>query len=108
MRIVSTLALLTFGLGHALAMEGGDPAAGRAIAEAKCSVCHAIGKAGASPNPAAPPFRSFSSKWPVEDLAEALGEGLSVGHSEMPEFIFEESDIGDLIAFLLSIQDNSP
>jgi mono/diheme cytochrome c family protein len=91
---------------EAPAAEGGDPAAGRAIAEAECAKCHAIGKSGASPNSAAPPFRTLSSKWPIEDLEEALAEGLSVGHSEMPEFIFEEREIGDLIAFLLSVQSN--
>ncbi len=62
--------------GPALAIEGGDPVAGRAIAEAECAMCHAIDKTGASPNAAAPPFRTFSSKWPIEDLEEALAEGL--------------------------------
>jgi mono/diheme cytochrome c family protein len=92
----------------ALAIEGGDPVAGRAIAEAECAKCHAIGESDMSPHPAAPPFRTFSAKWPVEDLQEALAEGLTVGHSDMPEFIFEEREIGDLIAFLQSIQEKAP
>jgi mono/diheme cytochrome c family protein len=81
-----------------------DPDAGLAIARAECASCHAIGKEGESPLPAAPPFRNFSQKWPVEYLQEALAEGMSVGHGPMPEFIFEPEEISDLVAYLVTIQ----
>jgi mono/diheme cytochrome c family protein len=108
MKGLLALLLLTACCRTALAIEGGDPAAGQAIAQAECAMCHAIGQSDRSPNPASPPFRTLGSKWPVEHLQEALAEGLTVGHSDMPEFIFEEQEIGDLIAFLLAIQEKKP
>lgn len=82
-----------------------DVAAGRAIAEANCARCHAIGESGDSPNPAAPPFRTLKTKWPVENLEEALAEGIVVGHEtvEMPEFEFDPEQIGDFIAYLKTL-----
>jgi mono/diheme cytochrome c family protein len=88
----------------ATSAASGDPEAGRAIAQSECAGCHAIGKEGASPLAAAPPFRTFAQKWPIEHLQEALGEGLSVGHGQMPEFLFEPEEVSDLIAYLLSVQ----
>jgi len=34
-----------------------------------------------------------------------LAEGISVGHGEMPEFVFEASDVAAIIAYLKSIQE---
>ena len=45
---------------------------GQALAQAHCARCHAIGRRGASPVPAAPPFRTLHTRYPVEQLAEAL------------------------------------
>jgi mono/diheme cytochrome c family protein len=70
-----------------------------------CSRCHAIGRAGPSPHPAAPPFRTLSRRYPIEGLAEALAEGLSVGHPDMPEFVFDSQDVGAILAYLKSIQE---
>src|SRR5262249_7203840 len=55
--------------------------------------CHAVGRTGASPHPAAPPFRTLSRKYKIEGLAEALAEGLSTGHPDMPEFVFAAEDV---------------
>src|SRR3712207_63073 len=51
-----------------------DPAAqrGRTFAQANCSGCHAIGPAGQSPLPLAPPFRTLHQRYPVESLTEAF------------------------------------
>jgi mono/diheme cytochrome c family protein len=38
-------------------------------------------------------------------LAESLAEGLSVGHSDMPEFVFERDEIAAILAYLKSIQE---
>jgi mono/diheme cytochrome c family protein len=92
----------------AFAIEGGDPVAGQAIAANECASCHAIDQFSASPNSAAAPFRTFGAKWPGEGLQKALVEQLSVGHAEMPEYVFEERQIADLIAFLLAIQEKAP
>jgi len=76
---------------------------GRILAK-NCSRCHAIGRTGASPHPQAPPFRTLSQRYPVDALSEALGEGLSTGHPDMPEFVFPPHDIGAILSYLRSIQ----
>ena len=81
-----------------------DLAAGEALARDMCSRCHAIGTDGASPHAEAPPFRTFEQKWPLENLEEALAEGISVGHEDMPEFALTPAEIGDLLAYMRSIQ----
>ena len=84
-----------------------DPAVarGRAFAEQNCGRCHAIGPSGESPNPKAPPFRSLHERYPVENLTEALAEGIRTGHSEMPQFdAFDTEQIDDLIAYLKSLE----
>ena len=40
-----------------------------------------------------------------KDLAEALAEGLFVGHPDMPQFVFDAQDVGAIIAYLKSIQE---
>jgi mono/diheme cytochrome c family protein len=77
----------------------------RELLDANCSRYHATGRTGASPHVAAPPFRTLSRKYPVERLAEALAEGLFVGHPDMPEFVFEPEDVGAIIDYLKSIQE---
>jgi mono/diheme cytochrome c family protein len=77
-----------------------DIEAGRRFAEANCSRCHAIGPTGASPLAEAPPFRTFVRKWPLENLEEALAEGIVVGHDAMPEFELSPRQIADLIGYL--------
>ncbi len=78
---------------------------GQTLVTTNCARCHATGHTGASPHPDAPPFRTLSRKYPIEGLAEALGQGLSVGHPDMPEFVFEPHDVGAILAYLKSIQD---
>jgi len=101
--IVSALAC-----GSPLAVAGGveepDLFAGRNLAERHCAACHAIGRTGASPNDAAPPFRLFSSRWPIESLAEALAEGIVTGHPDMPTFTFSAGEIDDFLGWLDSVQ----
>jgi mono/diheme cytochrome c family protein len=79
---------------------------GHQLAEHFCSTCHAIGATGESRHPAAPPFRTLSRNYPVNDLAEAFAEGILVGHRDMPEFRFEPNQIDDLVNYLQSIQDH--
>jgi cytochrome c len=77
---------------------------GRTLAETHCATCHAIGKKGQSPNPKAPRFATLAQRYPLDNLAEALSEGILVGHGPMPEFQFEPDQIDGLIAYLKSIQ----
>jgi len=78
---------------------------GEALVRENCSRCHAIGKEGDSPHPPAPPFRTLSSKYPVEDLAESLAEGIVSGHPDMPIFVFSPHDVEAIIEYLNSIQE---
>ena len=95
---------------QACAQPSGTTAQAAAIAHGhdlvrkNCSACHAIGETGDSPLPLAPPFRTLSRKYPVEDLQESLAEGIVSGHPAMPQFRFTPADVNDLIAYLKSIQ----
>jgi mono/diheme cytochrome c family protein len=78
---------------------------GEVLVRENCARCHAIGKEGDSPHKDAPPFRTLSSKYPVEDLAESLAEGIVAGHPDMPIFAFKPHDIAAIIEYLESIQE---
>ena len=77
---------------------------GQAFAQANCSRCHSIDRAGRSPRTAAPPFRILHKQYPVETLEDALAEGLSTGHPRMPEFRLDPGQVGDFISFLKSLE----
>lgn len=98
-------ALLLVLLAGAAAADG-DRAAGQALAERLCASCHAIQGPGPGPIEAAPLFSGFARRWPLEDLAEALAEGILVGHgkSRMPQFVLEPRQIDDLLAYLRYVQ----
>lgn len=76
---------------------------GRAIAEAQCASCHAVGEYGESPVAAAPPFRTILSGYRAEVLEEELIAGIRVAHP-MPEFQFNPQGVDALVAYLRSIQ----
>lgn len=78
---------------------------GEALLAKHCARCHAVGRTGASPHPSAQPFRTLARKYPIEGLAEALAEGIFVGHPDMPEFAFEADEVGAILAYLKSIQE---
>jgi cytochrome c len=78
---------------------------GEVLVKEQCGRCHAIGREGDSPHGDAPPFRTLSSKYPVEDLAESLAEGIVSGHPDMPIFVFAPQDVAAIIDYLQSIQD---
>ena len=100
------LALTVGGAPSLSAQESSAPVKrGEALLTRNCARCHATGPAGASPHPEAPPFRTLSRRYPVEGLAEALAEGLFVGHPDMPQFAFEPRDVGAIISYLKSIQE---
>jgi mono/diheme cytochrome c family protein len=77
---------------------------GRLFAQTHCASCHAINKTGDSPFAAAPPFRELNKRYRVENLAEALAEGISTGHPAMPEFTLTPRQIGDLLSFLKTLE----
>ena len=77
---------------------------GMALAERLCGDCHAIGKAGASPQPPAPAFRELGDRVELDDFAHRLRQGLTSGHPDMPTFRFTREDARALTAYLRSIQ----
>lgn len=78
---------------------------GAAIAESRCSTCHAVGDQGQSPRPPARPFRniamSYSEAGLVREL-EAVGE---VGHYQMPPTPIAPVDAAALAAYIHSLAD---
>jgi mono/diheme cytochrome c family protein len=97
-------AVLMVGLAAQTTPETPPQARGHALVARDCGMCHAVGRVDDSPNSQAPPFRRLHERYPVENLAEALAEGILVGHPQMPEFRFGAGEVGDIIAYLKSIQ----
>ena len=81
-----------------------DPKLGETLLTRDCGNCHAVGRTGNSPSKEAPAFRTIGTRYPVEALEEALGEGFMSGHPDMPEFKYDADDVGAIIAYLKSIQ----
>jgi len=86
--------------------QGLSPAAQRGLrfVQTHCASCHSIGRVGDSPLTIAPPFRTLHQKYPVESLQEALAEGIVTGHPTMPEFRLDPGQVGDVIAYLKSLE----
>jgi mono/diheme cytochrome c family protein len=77
---------------------------GKVLVEFNCARCHAIGTTDKSSHPDAPPFRTLSKRYPLTDLEEALAEGISTGHPDMPEWVANPDQIDAIIAYIASVQ----
>ncbi|AWN39588.1 c-type cytochrome [Methylobacterium durans] len=77
---------------------------GAAFVQSNCARCHAVGRVGSSPLAEAPPFRTLHERYPVENLAEALAEGITTGHPSMPEFSLDPGQVDDVIAYLKTLE----
>jgi len=78
---------------------------GRLLVRQNCSKTHAVGRRGASPQPAAPPFRILGRSFELDDFPQRLMRGLSAMHPDMPEVRFTEDDARDVRAYLRTIQE---
>lgn len=106
MRVATTaLTVLCLASGTASA-QALDPAAqrGRTFAQTNCAPCHSVDRVSQSPLRIAPPFRELHFRYPVENLEEALAEGIVSGHPTMPEFRLDPGQVGDFIAFLKTLE----
>lgn len=103
-KVAALTGAILLAAGTAWAAEKDLTDKGEVLVRENCSRCHAVGVEGASPNPEAPPFRTLSSKYPIEDLAESLAEGIVSGHPDMPIFVFDPLQVDAIIAYLESIQ----
>jgi len=88
----------------ALAQPLADVELGQTLAEEHCATCHAIGLEDESALAEAPPFRTLHENYPVTHLAEALAEGIMVGHPEMPVFVFDPFQIESFLAYLHTLE----
>ncbi len=98
-----------FAIDDAEALEApvGRAEVGYEIAATRCSGCHEIGQRSSSPIPNAPTFKVLADRWPVDYLAEALAEGISVRHGadiKMPEFVFTPQEIEDFLVYMESLK----
>jgi cytochrome c len=109
-RLLVSVVLVLISAGAALPQEKPQDkraleSRGEGVLTSNCSRCHAVGRSGNSTHPEAPLFRTLGQRYPIEVLAEALAEGLSSGHPDMPEFRFEIDDVDAILAYLESIQE---
>jgi len=103
--VVQLILFSASSLGAAAASDQAtDERKGRTIVQMNCATCHAIGRQGDSPMAKAPPFRDLHKRYPVENLQEALGEGIATGHSKMPEFKFEPKQVDEIIYYLKTLE----
>ncbi|MBZ0229488.1 MAG: cytochrome c [Bauldia sp.] len=102
-RVLILTAVLALSTGAAFAL---DPAAQRGLTfvRANCAMCHAVGHFGDSPLSPAPAFRTLHALYPVEELEEALAEGIVTGHPSMPQFTLDGAQIDDVIAYLKTLE----
>jgi mono/diheme cytochrome c family protein len=94
-----TLMLIT----PALAMSPAEQR-GKTFALTNCARCHSIDRVTQSPLKIAPPFRTLHLRYPVDDLGEALAEGIVTGHPTMPEFRLDPDQIHDLLSYLKTLE----
>jgi mono/diheme cytochrome c family protein len=78
-------------------------AQGERLAERNCSVCHAIGLQGASPNASAPPFRDIHKRFSLDDLEVGMLSDLLSGHPAMPQFRLHPDEVRDLLMYIKSL-----
>ena len=77
---------------------------GKAFAQANCARCHAIDRVSKSPIAIAPPLRTLHRRYTIDSLGEALAEGISTGHGDMPVFELSPEQIHDLLSYLKTLE----
>lgn len=114
--VLAALAVVLAGAGAAIART--DPPApppppaaatpsaehGHALVLRDCAGCHAVETTGDSPFAPAPPFRTLHDRYPLENLEEALAEGIMSGHPAMPQFEFSAEDAADIVAWMKGLE----
>jgi len=82
------------------------PAAQRGLTFVRvhCAQCHSIDQVSDSPLTIAPAFRTLHLKYPIESLRRPFSEGISAGHPTMPQFRLDPDQIGDVIAYLKTLE----
>jgi len=104
LRMAATLACLVLGAAGDAAQADPERQRAKAMLENLCGRCHAVGRAGKSPNPLAPAFRSFGEKLYDTDMVQRLQDGLTTVHKDMPTFRFDRQEAAAAVNYLRSIQ----
>ena len=113
--LTGIVALGMWGIGDYMSHKDevyGDLTRGQSIAEQTCLRCHTKFKGDPLPDPnitTAPALASFGQRWPLENLEEALAEGITVSHDNMtmPEFSFTPQSIADLLSYMKQLTDKA-
>lgn len=77
---------------------------GRKLLKERCGSCHGTAHGELSQHADAPTFPEVVKRYPPETLEEALAEGIVVGHPDMPIFHFSPTQVGQIVAFLKSLE----
>lgn len=96
------LAGMAMTVGNLAAQEVGNPDQGLRLAHTLCAECHLVDKLPEqSPNLIAPSFEHIA-KTPGMNSA-ALTAALRTSHESMPNIIIKGTDLSDVIAYILSL-----
>jgi mono/diheme cytochrome c family protein len=90
---------------QAAASQQSDPAIyrGAAIAGQVCSQCHeSSGAAGGGKNPNAPALAVVANRPGTNEAG--LRHWLTTQHPSMPNYIFDEATVRDLVAYIMSLR----
>jgi cytochrome c len=102
MAIAAVALGLAAGAGTAAAQPIGDPAAGRRLAEAWCTECHAIGRDVVYGITRAPGFAEVAQR--PATTALSLNVFLRSNHDNMPNFILQRAEADDIVAYILTLK----
>ena len=103
--ILASLALLALAASNAGVAAEID---GKALLEANCGRCHALGAKGESPLPQAPPLREVYLKYPIDQLEEGFAEGMGSRHRDMPQIQFSDEQVTAVLTYLGSVTGVDP
>lgn len=95
-------AVLVAGTDGAQAQAIGDPAAGRRLAEAWCSECHAITRYSVGAPRRGPDFIDVAKR--TKTTALSLNVFLRSNHDNMPNFILKRDEADDIVAYILTLK----
>ena len=84
------------------ALEAGNSAQGKAIAERWCSACHMVSPSQSQVHVDVPTFPSIARKLPAE--ADVLAAFLANPHPPMPNLNLTRRDIQDLLAYIATLK----
>jgi mono/diheme cytochrome c family protein len=84
--------------------DTGGPAAGQALAEARCTTCHVVTPGGTreTASDAAPSFAAVARMSSTTNLS--LRVFLQTSHGRMPDLVLSREQIDDIAAYILSLQ----